>query len=164
MFKFDWPAIVFPSPWFTVHWSYCRVPIRPPYIQLVACTSTSPLLPHIWMVLLWRANWAFSPKNQSRIFNPRIILVPNMYKMSIWNRGVTAHFVAPAQFVAGDKMCTFNGTFCRTLYTLSPQSDNICSRSRHILSPLREHQTNCAHIYNVTSRLVYSQCITSGVP
>ena len=53
---------------------------------------------------------------------------------------VTAHFVAPAQFVAGDKMCTLNGTFCSTLHTLSPENDNMCSRSRHILSPLKEHQ------------------------
>ena len=56
---------------------------------------------------------------------------------------VKAHFVVPAQFVAEDKMCTFNGTFCRTLHTLSPQNDKMCIRSRHILSPLREHRTNC---------------------
>ena len=78
--------------------------------------------------------------------------------------GVKAHFVAPAQFVPGDKMCILNSTFCRTLHTLSPENDKMCSRSRHILSPLREHQKNCAHIYNVTSRLVYGQFITSGVP
>ena len=77
-------------------------------------------------------------------------LIPNRV------RDVTAHFVAPAQFVADDKMCTLNGTFCRTLHTLSPESDKMCSCSPHILSPLREHQTNCAHIYNVTSRLVYN--------
>ena len=48
---------------------------------------------------------------------------------------VTAHFVAPAQFVASDKMCTLNSTFCRTLHKLSPEDDKMCSRSRHILSP-----------------------------
>ena len=44
-------------------------------------------------------------------------------------------------------MCTFNGTVCRTLHTLSPQNDKMCISSRHILSPLREHGTgtNCAH-------------------
>ena len=76
---------------------------------------------------------------------------------------VTAHFVVPAQFVTCDKMCTLNGTFCHTVHTLSPENDKMCSLSQHILSPLREHQKNCAHIY-VTSRLVYGQCITSGVP
>ena len=34
---------------------------------------------------------------------------------------VTAPFVAPAQFVVDDKMCSLNGTFCRPLHTLSPQ-------------------------------------------
>ena len=72
---------------------------------------------------------------------------------------VTAHFVAPAQFVAGNKMCTFNGTLCRTLHTLSPQRDNMCSRSRHILSPLREHRTNCG-IYTMLP-LVW--CIASAL-
>ena len=65
----------------------------------------------------------------------------------VTSRPVTAHFVVPAQFVAGDKMCILNGTFCRTLHTLSPEDDNMCSRSRHILSPLREHQTNCAQCH-----------------
>ena len=59
---------------------------------------------------------------------------------------VTAHFVAPAQFVAGDKMFTLSGTFCRTLHMLSPEDDNMCSRSRHILSPLRKHQTKWRNI------------------
>ena len=59
---------------------------------------------------------------------------------------VMAHFVAPAQFVAGDKMCTLNGTFCRTLHTLSPENDKMCSRSRHILSPLRTPKELCAYI------------------
>ena len=68
---------------------------------------------------------------------------------------VTAHFVASAQFVVGDKMCTLNGTFCRTLHTLSPENDKMCNGSRHILSPLKErHRT--VRIYNVTSRLVYN--------
>ena len=64
-----------------------------------------------------------------------------------------AHFVAPAQFVAGDEMCTFNSTFCRTLHTLSPQIDNMCSRSRHILSPLREHGTMLPRVWCIASVL-----------
>ena len=72
---------------------------------------------------------------------------------------VTAHFVAPAQFVAGDNMCTLNGTFCRTLHTLSPENDKMCNRSRHILSPLTEHQRT-VRIYTMLPRVWY---ITSGV-
>ena len=53
---------------------------------------------------------------------------------------LTAHFVAPAQFVIGDKTCTPNGTFCHPLHTLSPEGDKMCSRSRHILSPSTERE------------------------
>ena len=54
--------------------------------------------------------------------------------------GVTAHFVAPAQFVVDDKTCSLNSTFCHPLHTLSPQGDKMCSCSRHILSPERERE------------------------
>ena len=70
-----------------------------------------------------------------------------------------AHFVAPAQFVADDKMCAFNGTFCPTLHTLSPQSDNMCSRSQHILSP-RGSTRRTVRIYTMLPRV---WCIASAL-
>ena len=62
---------------------------------------------------------------------------------------VTAHFVTPAQFVADDKMCTFNGTFCRTLHTLSPQKrQNVHQFTAHCVPPerARERDELCAYI------------------
>ena len=79
---------------------------------------------------------------------------------------VTAHFVAPAQFVTGDKMCTPNGTFCRPLHTLSPEGDKMCSRSRHILSPLRERE-RIHHViksdFTIPSKKHVNQCPRSAI-
>ena len=63
-----------------------------------------------------------------------VILTPSKYSptnSTCFIDVVTAHFVAPAQFVVDDKMCSLNGTFCRLLHKLSPQGDKMCSCSRH---------------------------------
>ena len=58
---------------------------------------------------------------------------------------VTAHFVAPAHIV-------------------TPKRQNVHQFTAHYVAPERARERDELCAYNVTLRLVYSQCITSGVP
>ena len=50
--------------------------------------------------------------------------------------------------------------FCRTLHTLSPEGDNMCSHHRTMLSSLRGPDVLCHTVTMLPQSLVHSQCIT----